>query len=62
MEESKKKGHKEKGQKYKSLLVGDILLKKTDENHALQFKDIKEHLSHYGSNKKKIVYLCRCMS
>ena len=50
MEEKKsyKLGGKKPGQKYKSLLVWDILLKKTDENHALQLKDIKEHLSHYG--------------
>ena len=36
MEESKAKktGGKREGQKYKSLLVWDILLKKTDENHA----------------------------
>ena len=36
MEESKAKktGGKKEGQKYKSLLVWDILLKKTDENHA----------------------------
>ena len=50
MEESKAKktGGKREGQKYKSLLVWDILLKKTDENHALRLKDIEEHLSHYG--------------
>ena len=48
MDEQKKKGHKEKGQKYKSLLVWDILLKKTDENHALRLVDIKEHLKRYG--------------
>ena len=50
MEETtaKKPGGKREGQKYKSLLVWDILLKKTDENHALQLKDIKEHLAHYG--------------
>ena len=47
-ETAKKPGGKRKGQKYKSLLVWDILLKKTDENHALQLKDIKEHLAHYG--------------
>ena len=49
MEETtaKKPGGKREGQKYKSLLVWDILLKKTDENHALQLKDIKEHLAHY---------------
>ena len=33
-QKEKKQGHKGKGQKYKSLLVWDILLKKTDENHA----------------------------
>ena len=45
MEESKAKktGGKREGQKYKSLLVWDILLKKTDENHALRLKDIEEH-------------------
>ena len=50
MEESKAKktGGKKEGQKYKSLLVWDILLKKTDENHAIRLKDIEEHLSHYG--------------
>ena len=50
MEETKAKkpGGKREGQKYKSLLVWDILLKKTDENHALRLKDIEEHLSHYG--------------
>ena len=44
----KKQGHKGKGQKYKSLLVWDILLKKSDEDHALRLKDIQEHLLHYG--------------
>ena len=41
MEESKAKktGGKKEGQKYKSLLVWDILLKKTDENHATLFVD-----------------------
>ena len=50
MEETKAKkpGGKREGQKYKSLLVWDILLKKADENHALRLKDIEEHLSHYG--------------
>lgn len=47
-QKEKKQGHKGKGQKYKSLLVWDILLKKTDENHALRLTDIKEHLAHYG--------------
>ena len=50
MEEQKKKkqGHKEKGQKYKSLLVWDILQKRTDEGHAIQLKEIVEHLKMYG--------------
>ena len=50
MEEQKKKkqGHKEKGQKYKSLLVWDILQKRTDENHAISLKEIEEHLKMYG--------------
>lgn len=48
MEKPKKTGGKQEGQKYKSLLVWDILLKKTDENHALRLKDIGEHLKRYG--------------
>ena len=44
----KKAGGKREGQKYKSLLVWDILLKKTDENHALRLVDIQNHLEHYG--------------
>ena len=47
-ETAKKPGGKREGQKYKSLLVWDTLLKKTDENHALQLVDIKRHLSNYG--------------
>lgn len=42
------KGGKRPGQKYKSLLVWNILLKRTDEDHALSIKDIQEHLSAYG--------------
>ena len=48
MEEQKKQGHKIKGQKYKSLLVWDILQKRTDENHAIQLREIVEHLKMYG--------------
>lgn len=48
VEQKKKQGHKGKGQKYKSLLVWDILLKKTDENHALRLIDIQNHLASYG--------------
>lgn len=50
MEEQKKKkqGHKGKGQKYKSLLVWDTLLKRTDAEHALRLVDIQKHLKRYG--------------
>ena len=48
MEGMKKTGGKREGQKYKSLLVWDILLTKTDENHALRLVDIQNHLEHYG--------------
>lgn len=41
-------GHKKKGQKYKSLLVWNLLLKRTDENHAAGIKEIQELLEDYG--------------
>ena len=44
----KKQGHKKKGQKYKSLLVWNLLLKRTDENHAAGIKEIQELLEEYG--------------
>ena len=47
-QKEKKQGHKIKGQKYKSLLVWDILQKRTDENHAISLKEIEEHLKMYG--------------
>lgn len=47
-QKEKKQGHKGKGQKNKSLLVWDILQKRTDENHAIQLKEIVEHLKMYG--------------
>ena len=47
-QKEKKQGHKGKGQKYTFLLVWDILLKKTDENHAVQRKDINRNLGNYG--------------
>ena len=40
----KSKVAKRAGQKFKSLLVWDILQKRTDENHAIQLKKIVEHL------------------
>jgi len=41
-------GGKRPGQKYKSLLVWQYLLKKTDEDHAASSETIKEHLKEYG--------------
>lgn len=50
MEEQKpkKQGGKREGQKYKSLLVWDTLLKRTDAEHALRLVDIQRHLKRYG--------------
>ena len=42
------KGGKKPGQKFKSLLVWQYLLKHTDEDHAVSSEVIKEHLSEYG--------------
>lgn len=41
-------GYKRKGQKYKSLLVWQVLLKRTDEEHPLSVDDIQDHLRMYG--------------
>ena len=41
------KGKKE-GQKYKSLLVWYLLLKRTDEDHAMSISDIQTALENYG--------------
>ncbi len=53
MEEKKASGSKKPGQKFKSLLVWNILLKKTDESHALQIKEIVEFLSFYGISAER---------
>lgn len=53
MEATKKNGGKREGQKYKSLLVWDILLKKTDEDHALRLVDIQKHLENYGISAER---------
>lgn len=47
-QKEKKQGGKAKGQKYKSLLVWDILQKRTDEDHAIRLSEIVEHLKIYG--------------
>ena len=52
-QKEKKQGGKVKGQKYKSLLVWDILQKRTDENHAIQLKEIVEHLQLYGISAER---------
>ena len=41
-------GGRREGQKYKSLLVWQYLLKNTDENNAVTSTEIKEHLASYG--------------
>ena len=42
------KGGRREGQKYKALLVWQFLLKRTDEDHAVSSKAIKEYLELYG--------------
>lgn len=44
----KKPSFKRQGQKYKSLLVWQVLLKRTDEDHPLSVDDIQDHLRMYG--------------
>ena len=47
------KGYKRKGQKYKSLLVWQVLLKRTDEEHPLSVDDIQDHLRMYGMETER---------
>ena len=42
------KGGKKPGQKFKSLLVWNLLLKRTDETHAARITEIQELLADYG--------------
>lgn len=55
MEEKKerKQGGKKPGQKFKSLLVWDILQKRTDENHAVSIKVITDYLKTYGIESER---------
>ena len=46
-------GYKRKGQKYKSLLVWQVLLKRTDEEHPLSVDDIQDHLRMYGMETER---------
>lgn len=41
-------GGRSENQKFKSLLVAQILLKRTDENHAIKTSEIIAHLEEYG--------------
>lgn len=47
-QKTKKQGGKRPGQKFKSLLVWNLLLKRTDENHAAGIKEIQALLEDYG--------------
>ena len=47
-QKEKKQGGKRPGQKFKSLLVWNLLLKRTDENHAAGIKEIQALLEDYG--------------
>lgn len=47
-QKEKKQGGKKPGQKYKSLIVWNLLLKRTDETHALGISEIKDMLEEYG--------------
>ena len=49
----RKPGGKKPGQKYKSLLVWNLLLKRTDENHAAGIKEIQELLEEYGIDAER---------
>lgn len=53
----RKAGYKRKGQKYKSLLVWQVLLKRTDEEHPLSVDDIQDHLRMYGiETERRSIY------
>ncbi len=41
-------GGRRENQKFKSMLVAQVLLKRTDEEHAMKTKDIKDFLEEYG--------------
>ena len=50
-------GYKEKGQKYKSLLVMQYLLKHADDEHPVTIGEIEAHLSKYGiSAERRSIY------
>ena len=50
-------GYKRQGQKYKSLLVWQVLLKRTDAEHPLSVDDIQDHLRMYGvETERRSIY------
>ena len=50
-------GFMRKGQKYKSLLVWQVLLKRSDEEHPLSVDDIQDHLRMYGvETERRSIY------
>lgn len=54
---NRKPGYKRPGQKYKSLLVWQVLLKRTDEEHPLSVDDIQDHLRMYGvETERRSIY------
>ena len=56
-EQKRVPGYKEKGQKYKSLLVMQYLLKHADDEHPVTIGEIEAHLSKYGiSAERRSIY------
>ena len=56
-EQKRVPGYKEKGQKYKSLLVMQYLLKNADDEHPVTIGEIEAHLSKYGiSAERRSIY------
>ena len=54
---NRKAGFKRQGQKYKSLLVWQVLLKRTDAEHPLSVDDIQDHLRMYGvETERRSIY------
>ncbi len=50
-------GYKRPGQKYKSLLVWQVLLKRTDAEHPLSVDNIQDHLRMYGvETERRSIY------
>lgn len=52
-QEKRKTGGKKHGQKFKSLIVWNLLLKRTDEDHAIGISEIKDFLEYYGIDAER---------